>query len=117
MVEHTGAMSNFAGFMANEAMANWLAIQAIFNDGKEMVGKERSCLFHWKESLKLHTDRYIVSEFKDTHLAMCNKWRIATNSSDALGQFLAWWATCKAIDKNIHKLESWLGWWHHRASR
>lgn len=39
---------DFRGFMADEAAANWRAIQTIFNGGPDnmMEWRERSCLFH-----------------------------------------------------------------------
>lgn len=41
---------DFYGFMADEAQANWNALREVYNEGKNniMVGRERSCLFHWE---------------------------------------------------------------------
>ena len=41
-------LTNFRGFMANEASANWQAVRKIFNNGPNiiMAGRERSCVFH-----------------------------------------------------------------------
>ena len=51
MIDHTGKSANFFGFMADEAGAKWNAMRSVYNNGDEMVGKERSYLFHWKDNL------------------------------------------------------------------
>ena len=120
MVEHTGKAANFFGFMADEAGANWNAVRRVFNDGKEMIDRERSCLWHWEDKLCVHTQRYIYIPHQEEHRKMCEKWRTAPNKESALQQFRrirAWWATGKAADRNIPKLVSWLSWWHYRVSR
>lgn len=45
--------ANFRYFMANEAGANWRVVRTVFNNGPDniMVERERSCLFHWEQSL------------------------------------------------------------------
>lgn len=120
MVEHTGKPANFFGFMADEASANWNAVRRVFNDGKEMIERERSCLWHWEDNLRVHTQRYIYGPHQQKHREMCEKWRTAPSKEGALEQFRrirAWWATGKAADRNIPKLVSWLSWWHYRVSR
>lgn len=41
--------ADFASFVSDETRANWAAIRIVFNGGPDnmMVGRERSCLFHW----------------------------------------------------------------------
>ena len=51
MIDHTGKSANFFGFMADEAGANWNVVSSVYNNGDEMVEKERSCLSHWKDNL------------------------------------------------------------------
>lgn len=120
MVEHTGKAASFFGFMADEAGANWNAVRRVFNDGEEMIERERSCLWHWEDNLCVHTQRYIYGPHEDKHREMCEKWRAAPNKESALEHFhriRAWWATGKAADRNIPKLVSWLSWWHYMVSR
>ena len=50
---------DFAGFMSDEAGAIRLAIGSVCNGGPQniMEGRERSCLFHWEQSLQKHTKK------------------------------------------------------------
>lgn len=50
---------HFCDFMADEANANWKVVQQVFNNGNFMEGRERSCLFHWTDSLNKHTAKYV----------------------------------------------------------
>lgn len=88
MVEHTENAANFFGFMADEAGANnWNAVRRVFNDDKEMIDGERSCLWHWKDNLCVHMQRYIYIPHQEEHRKMCEKWRTAPNKESALQQF------------------------------
>ena len=57
--------ANFKDFMADEAGANWRAVRTVFSNGPDniMVGRERSCLFHWEQSLQLHTIQCVAESF------------------------------------------------------
>jgi hypothetical protein len=53
---------NFKGFMADSAQANWNAVRKIYGVGDPslpMVGRERTCLFHWSQILDKVTQVYI----------------------------------------------------------
>ena len=65
--------ANFRGFMADEAGTNWRAVRTIFNDGGDnvMEGRKRSCLFHWEQSLQLHTVQCVAKSFQDEHKRLC----------------------------------------------
>ena len=44
--------------MANSAQTNWNAVQIVYggSDSKvPMLGRERTCYFHWNQSLEKHT--------------------------------------------------------------
>ena len=69
--------TNFYGFMANEAHANWKAVRQVFNNGIPLEGHERSCLFHWTDSLNKHTTKYVVQVFEEEHKQLCTQWRCA----------------------------------------
>ena len=70
---------DFAGFMADEAQANWRAVRMVYNEGPEnvMEGQERSCLFHWEQSLHIHTQKYVDVSHQDEHKQICRQWRYA----------------------------------------
>ena len=114
--------ADFRGFMADEAAANWRAIRTVFNGGPDnmMEGRERSCLFHWEQSLQIHTSQFVNKNFQDEHKKLCEMWRCARSENDALNmyrQIRAWWATGKVIDANIPQMDCWLSWWHVRYPR
>ena len=49
---------NFKGFMTDSAQANWNAVRIIYGSGDKAVpmeNQERTCLFHWTQSLEKHT--------------------------------------------------------------
>ena len=111
------APADFCGFMADEANANWKAIRQVFNNGNVMEGRERSCLFHWTDSLNKHTAKYVQPGFQDEHKQMCAQWRTARSKEDITSIFRkirGWWAFGKVADKNIPYMECWLSWWHLR---
>ena len=63
MLRYGHAPADFCGFMADKANANWKAVRQVFNNGNVMEGWERSCLFHWTDSLNKHTSKYIQPGF------------------------------------------------------
>ena len=107
-------------FMADNAMANWHAVRRFYgNDpSKPLEGRERSCGFHWKQSLIDQTKKHIAPEFRDCHIRMCTTWFEAKTIEEADVQFAiirGWWTSSGAADPSHHKeLHSWLGWWHFR---
>jgi hypothetical protein len=54
--------TNFKGFMADNAQANWNAIRIVYGSGDPKVpmeNREHTCLLHWTTSLRRHTQKYI----------------------------------------------------------
>lgn len=112
---------SFCGFMADEAIANWNAIRQVYGQGQSipMLGQERSCLFHFKDSLHKHTKKCIVKDKRQQHIELCESWRNATNEDDAKAKYniiRAFWKTGAAYPIQVPALESWLAWWHQRYS-
>ena len=111
---------DFAGFMSDEAGANWLAIRAVYNGGRHnvMEGRERSCLFHWDQSLHKHSKKHVTKEQQMHHIEMCEAWRLARTSEE--DSFLAttirdWWVQNLSFD-NLEALQRWFKWWEHRIA-
>ena len=77
---------NFVGFMSDEAGANWLAIRAVYNGGRHnvMEGRERSCLFHWEQSLQKHTKKHIIAERQMHHIEIYEAWCLARTTDETL---------------------------------
>ncbi len=62
---------NFKGFMATSAQANWNVVRIIYRSEDpivKMIDKERTCIFHWTQSLNMHTKQLIVLEFQSSLL-------------------------------------------------
>ena len=57
MARHGVPSPKFKGFMVDSAQANWNAIRVIYGTGDATVpmkDQERTCLFHWAQSLEKH---------------------------------------------------------------
>ena len=88
--------ADFAGFMGDEAGANWSAIRTVFNgDFKNILeGRERSCLFHWEKSLQKHTKTSVLPHHRAMHIELCELWRLSTSHEAASVQanvIKKWW--------------------------
>lgn len=111
---------DFAGFMSDEAGANWLAIRTVYNGGARnvMEGRERSCLFHWEQSLQKYTKKLVPVTKQRHHIEMCEAWRLANTIDLAASQSLVirnWWVA-NVANENIKALERWLKWWERRIA-
>lgn len=111
---------DFAGFMADEAEANWLAVRRVYNGGPHnvMEGRERSCLFHWEQSLCKHTKKLIPAHKQRDHIDMCESWRLAKTEEIASLQSRSikeWWHL-NVEKENIKALQRWLNWWEKRIA-
>lgn len=109
---------DFAGFMSDEAGANWLAIRTVYNGGPQnvMEGRERSCLFHWEQSLQKYTKKFVPTEKRRHHIELCETWRLAKTTELATIQstnIKQWW-NGNVEKNNIKALERWLKWWEQR---
>lgn len=106
--------------MANEAGANWATIRTVFNGGPNnvLVGRERSCLFHWEQSLQKHSKKLVRKEVLQQHLDMCEAWQkspsiaLANKQADKIR---SWW-NLNVAQENIKPLERWFKWWELRIS-
>lgn len=121
MQKHGLESVQFRGFMADEAGANWAAVRRIYGSGDDvpMEGRERSCLFHFKDSLKKHTDQCIIQDKRGKHISLCEDWRLAVDMTDANAKYnivRAFWRSGGAYSSQIPALEAWLSWWHIRYS-
>jgi hypothetical protein len=70
MARHGVHSVNFKGFMADSAQANWNVVRIIYGSGdatEKMVDKERTCLFHWTQSLEKHTKADIRQDLQFQH--------------------------------------------------
>ena len=112
---------NFKGFMADSAQANWNAVRITYGSGDasiRMENRERTCLFHWTQSLEKHTKANIRIDLQDQHRRMCKEYKNSTSMEDAQSKYLAirsWWLSSGATtDDGVVRLDLWLAFWHFR---
>jgi hypothetical protein len=122
MARHNVAKPQFKGFMADSAQANWNAVRIIYGSGNKeepMEDRERTCQFHWTQSMVKYTEKYIAEgPLRDQHKSLCQQYRKAKTMEEAetLYQAIrAWWATSGAVSESaLSHLELWLAFWHFR---
>jgi hypothetical protein len=121
MARHGIPHPTFIGFMADSAQANWNAVRIVYGSGDPkipMEGRERTCFFHWKQSLEKHTKSYIKHELQDQHRHLCLQYRNASSMAEAETRYLAikaWWASSNCTSEDgLKHLQLWLAFWHFR---
>ena len=121
MERHDVPHPQFMGFMADSAQANWNAVRIIYGNGNpadRMEDRERTCFFHWSQSLEKHNKQYIAEEFRDQHKRLCMQYRDSTTMAEAETRYLAiraWWVSSGAASEtSLRSLDLWLAFWHFR---
>ena len=121
MAQHGVNKVNFKGFMADSAQANWNAVRIIYGSGdasEKMVDRERTCLFHWTQSLEKHTKADIRQDLQSQHRRLCQQYKNAKSMEEAETKYLAiraWWMSSgAATEQALPRLELWLAFWHFR---
>lgn len=97
-----------------------MAIRSVYNGGSHnvMEGRERSCLFHWEQSLHKYTKKFVPVDKQGEHIDICEAWRHAKSAKMAALRSTSiknWWCTNISND-NIEPLERWLKWWEQRIA-
>ena len=121
VVQQSGfPIPEFRGFMADEANANWIAVRTVYFGGakKTQPDKERSCTFHWEQSMVRHTQKCIRPSSQEEHKCLCRKWRnaMSENASEICkNEIRKFWRAGHANAGEIPALETWLAWWDNRA--
>ena len=113
--------TNFKRFMADSAQANWNAMRVVYGSGntaEPMENRERTCLFHWTQSMEKHTMADIRRDLQDQHRLLCKQYKNATSPKDSEMRYLAikaWWLSSGACSgEGLKRLELWLAFWHFR---
>jgi hypothetical protein len=77
VIEKHGILeSKLKGFMADSAQANWNAVRVIYGSGDatiSMKDQERTCLFHWSQSLEKHTKADICTDLQHQYRQLCSQ--------------------------------------------
>ena len=107
--------------MADSAQANWNAMRIVYSGGDPTVPmeeRERTCLFHWTQSLKKHTKADIRGDLQEQHREFYKQYRTASSMEDAEVRYFgikAWWLSSGATTtEGLQRLELWLSFWHFR---
>jgi hypothetical protein len=119
MARHGVPEPKFKGFMADSAQANWNAVRVIYGSGDAtipMKDQERTCLFHWAQSLEKHTKADICADLQHQHRQLCRQYKNAALASESETRYLAiraWWLSSGATsNEGLSRLELWLAFWH-----
>jgi hypothetical protein len=112
MARHGVLEPKFKGFMADSAQANWNAVRLIYGSGDAtipMKDQERTCLFHWAQSLEKHTKADIRADLQYQHRQLCRMYKNAASTSESETRYLAiraWWLSSRATSKEgLSRLE------------
>ena len=110
---------NFKGFMVDSAQANWNAVRIVYGSGDpaiRMTSRERTCLFHWTQSLEKHTKANIRADLQRQHKLLCKGYKNSTTLAEAEERYLVirvWWLSSGATTmEGLPNLELWLTFWH-----
>ena len=121
MLENGVEETNFKGFMADSAQANWHAVRKIYGNGDpqaRMDNRERTCLFHWTLCLQRATTKHIKLEFQDQHKELCKQWKDARTQEEAETMYnviRGWWLSSGATTEASRRaLNDWMAFWHFR---
>ena len=105
--------------MADSAQANWNAVRVVYGSGDPKVpieGRERTCYFHWTQSLEKHTKQYVKHDLQDQHKRLYLQYRNAQSMDEAEARYLAikaWWVSSNCTsDDGFRHLDLWLAFWH-----
>ena len=82
----------FKGFMADSAQANWNAVRIVYGRGDpavRMENRERTCLFHWTQSLEKHTKADIRGDLQEQHRVLCKQYKNASSMEDTEVRYFA----------------------------
>ena len=107
--------------MADSAQANWNVVRMVYGEGDPtlpMENRERTCLFHWTQSLEKHTKADIRGDLQEQHRQLCKQYKNALSMEDAEVCYFAikaWWLSSIATTtEGLQRLELWLSFWHFR---
>jgi hypothetical protein len=121
MARHGILEPKFKGFMADRSQANKNAVRVIYGNGDPtipMKDQERTCLFHWAQSLEKHTKADIRAKLQHQHQQLCRQYKNAALVSGSETRYLAnraWWLSSRATsEEGLSRLELWLAFWHFR---
>ena len=106
MERHGYKKIEFAGFMADSVQANFNAMWKIFGSGDKivpMIGKERTCHFHWSMALDRLTRQHIKLELQAMHKRLCHKyWKCKSKAvaNTAMEAIRAWWYSSGGVSES-----------------
>ena len=115
MEKHGVKDVNFARFMADSVQANFNAVREVFGSGDKtepMFGRERTCQFHWSQTLERHTKQLIKPKLQEVHKRLCHEYRLCKTKADAdatMEAIRAWWFSLGvASEGGLKELNDWL---------
>jgi hypothetical protein len=92
MARHGIPEPKFKGFMADSTQANWNVVKVIYDSGDAsipMKDQERTCLFHWIQSLKKHTKADIRTDLQYQHRQLYRQYKNVASADKAETRYRA----------------------------
>jgi hypothetical protein len=88
MVRHGVPEPKFKGFMEDNAQG----VRVIYGSSDAMIpmkDQERTCLFHWTQSLEKHTKADIHADLQYQHRQLYRQYKNAASASESKTRYLA----------------------------
>ena len=105
MEKHGVTDVNFAGFIVDNAQANFNVVREVFGSGEKtqpMLGRERTCQFHWSQTLERHTKQLIKPELQEVHRRLCHEYRLCKTKAHAnatMEAICTWWFSSGVVSE------------------
>ncbi|CAM6084792.1 unnamed protein product [Calypogeia fissa] len=102
------------GFMADNAEAGWQAVRRVFFNGKPKPTRERSDLFHFKQSFVRHAKEGVPFNKREEHERMWERMKNAPNMVLAYrikDEITDWWMAGNCVEGKLMMLMCWIAWW------
>ena len=101
--------------MADNIHANFNVVREVFGSGdksKPMVGKERTCQFHWSQTFECHTKQFIKLELQEAHKQLFHEYhlcKIKGEVDSAMEAIRVWWFSSGVVsESSLKELNDWL---------
>jgi hypothetical protein len=94
--------------MADNVQANWNVVHIVFGPSRDpfqpLHNKEKTCIFHWVQSMEIHTNKLIqMPHLHVKHMEICKNYKNSKTFDEANANFeviRSWWHSFGATSRN-----------------